>query len=792
MRLAIASSCVLFALTCVRSADARETSGPAAAAIPVRMDLTEFPNREPAPARDTDPVLSVVQVALNGNLHDEPVFVAELGDELFIPVDILSTQHIQSIPTVRKIGGLPFVPARSLGAESVMLDATHETLKIQCSTDCFDETFISSHSSRSAELSPVAAGAFINYDVFVQNSDIESRTGALLEAGVFSSYGTGVANVACTSGDDGESCIRLDTTWTIDRTTSATRLQLGDSITHAASWGAPARFGGIRWGTDFSLVPDFISFPTPSISGDATLPGVVDVIVNDTQRFSTEVPAGHFTLSDLPIMTGAGTTQLVLTDVLGRQSVIVADYYSAPQLLMSGLKEWSVDAGFLREDFGLSSSRYDQGFIAGSYARGLSDAFTFATRAEIGGGQQTAGISGAVLSPAMGVLQIAAAMSNGGQGTGELIDVRHEWRSPSFSVGTSVTYSSEQYRVFGQDRMPPRITARTFANFSDQDLGAVSIAWTHRDERTQEDFSTLGLRYTKTLGQVSLNVSAQQMLGTFGETTAAISLSIPLGGGVSSGMGTSYQSGKLDGHAHFRRSADPADGLGYSARTSIGSTERYEASAEYRSRIGDVSAMLSQVNDRSASRLSLRGGAAMIDGAWIAAPSITDSIAVVTVGQQPGIHVYQDRQPVGVTDSHGRVVLTRLHPFERNTISFDPRDASLNSQFETMTQDVVPGLRTGHTVRFDTTQSRSVLAYVVDVHGDPVSSQGRISDAETGTAYPIGQDGRIFITDAKPVSRLKFVHDRLACEARIELAPVRQLAPYEDVGNIVCIPMTKS
>ena len=307
----------------------------------------------------------------------------------------------------------------------------------------------------------------------------------------------------------------------------------------------------------------------------------------------------------------------------------------------------------------------------------------------------------------------------------------------------------------------------------------------------QDDFSTLGVRYTKTLGAVSFNISAFQLIGSTDTTLTSVSLSMPLGGGASSGAGIENRGGRTSGDLRLNKNAPPAGGLGYYARAGIDNIERYEAGAEYRTRFGDTSATLSRVDTRTAGRLSVRGGAALIDGNWVVAPAITDSIAIVTIGREPGIRVFQDRQPVGVTDKSGRIVLTRLRPFERNTISFDPRDVRLDAEFNRTEMVVVPGLRTGHRIDFGITQSRNVIAYIVDPNGEPISDRGRIADAETGETYPIGQDGRIYIADAKTDTRLKFVRNRMICEARIRLQPVRLAGPYEDAGSVVCAPTTK-
>jgi outer membrane usher protein len=715
------------------------SGGPADAESPARLLSLSSDIADRAHAGEL--VASVVQVILNGETLADPVIIALNRDEILLPHDFVRLRGLHNAENSHWLDGQEFVPASEIGAALIELDQRGDTLRIDCAADCFRKTVIPVRKADAPKLSPVKAGGFLNYDIFAEGGDTEHRAGALLEAGVFSAAGTGVATLACTRQHSEEDCVRLLTTWTVDRPSAATRLEIGDTITGAGRWEAPARFGGLRIGTDFSLRPDFITFPTPSVSGEAVLPGVVDILVEGGQQYLSEGPAGPFMLTDLPVVTGAGTAELILTDALGRQSVVTADYYTAPQLLKSGLSDWSLEAGFLRKDYGRADSEYEDGFVAAGYARGLSDQFTFEVRSTASQSFNTAGVSGAVSHPGLGVLQASTAVSEGRGFSGNLVDVSHEWRSSAFSLGSSVRYTTPGYRQFGQSRSLPRLTARTVASYSDERMGSLSLSWTHRDEREREDFSTLGIRYTRPLGAMFLNLSAMRVAGQNDATVAAVSLTLPLGGGTSSSISTDYRDGRMGGDARIRKSAPPAGGLGYSGQASTGGINRYEAGVDYRTQIGDASGILSRVENRTAGRLTLRGGAAVVNGTWVAAPSITNSLAVVTVGDQPGVQVFQDRQPVGRTDTRGRIVLTRLRPFERNIVSFDPRDVRIDRTIGVTDAVIVPGFRTGHQVDFNIGHSNSVLAYIVDMDGMPIASNGSLENADSGETYPIGQGG---------------------------------------------------
>lgn len=108
---------------------------------------------------------------------------------------------------------------------------------------------------------PALWAPYLNYDAQVQTRQ-GSRTAAdaLWELGLMSPQG----DLSSTQlSRRGGGMTRLDTRWQRDDPQRLTRWRLGDSISHAGSWGRALRYGGVQWGTDFSLQPGFLSFPCP-------------------------------------------------------------------------------------------------------------------------------------------------------------------------------------------------------------------------------------------------------------------------------------------------------------------------------------------------------------------------------------------------------------------------------------------------------------------------------------------------------------------------------------------------
>src|SRR5262249_52888690 len=230
-----------------------------------------------------------------------------------------------------------------------------------------------------------ALGGFFNYNLLGQTGAGTQNLSGLFEAGLFGPHGvlTNSSALNLSSVASGTpSFVRLDTTWFRDNPAEMTSLRVGDSITRTSEWGRPVRFGGIQYGTDFATRPGFITFPLQAASGVAALPSVVDVFVNGNRVGEQSVRPGPFSITNIPPITGQGDVQLVVRDAMGREQVITQPFYASPQLLGAGLEDFSYQAGFLRNNYGLDSSDYGSAFGSALYRRGIPNRLTLEGEAE--------------------------------------------------------------------------------------------------------------------------------------------------------------------------------------------------------------------------------------------------------------------------------------------------------------------------------------------------------------------------------------------------------------------------
>src|SRR5689334_210759 len=307
-----------------------------------------------------------------------------------------------------------------------------------------------------------STGLLLNYDLYGTRDDA-SNTGlsTFAEARVFGGFGvvsnTWLSRLVDSPGSDAYAeSARLDTTWTRSFVDSATVMRVGDTISGSVSWSRATHLGGFQLQRDFALQPDLITFPIPQFLGQAAVPSTVELYVNGLRRYSGDTPAGPFQLGTVPIVNGAGTAQVVLTDALGRQTTFDFPFYTSSQLLREGLSDYSLDLGFARRNYGVSSFDYGSDPAASAvYRRGMNDWLTIETHGEAISGLANAGGGAVVGVGDGGILTGSYAQSSGHGRDGHQGELGYSWRNTWFNFAVDSMRSFGDYRDVASLYGPP-------------------------------------------------------------------------------------------------------------------------------------------------------------------------------------------------------------------------------------------------------------------------------------------------------------------------------------------------
>jgi outer membrane usher protein len=654
----------------------------------------------------------------------------------------------------REYEGRRYVLIAALPGATSRIDALSQQIVLTIPPPLFEPNALALGAAGGTVLSPPIWSGFANYDVFGLSSKGTSYGSGLFELGASGPYGSGIvsalANTSKLAGTS-ERAVLLDADWRYDDPAGPRTLILGTAVGPSGAWGRSLRFSGVQYGTNFSLRPDLITYPLPVFPGSAAVPSTVDVLVNGSRVGAERVQPGPFSISNVPVVTGAGDVQLVVRDAFGQERVVTQPFYASRQLLKPGLEDFSVSAGTERMNYGTESFDYGSGFAAGYWRRGLSDQLTVEV---LGEGDATARVFGGSVDfiPGLyGVVTLGAAGSSSGAGEGWLGLAGYEYQGRRFNLGVRSLWASADFRMPGDNGSPP-LQRLSLANigFNLGPAGTVGVAWIDQRYRGQPAVTTGSASYSANLSaRLSLVVTVSRSVATTSQTTAFATLILALDDKTSAAA--DVQSVRAAGSTHtiggatLQRTLGIGEGYGYRIRAAT--DDQYQAGAIYAGPYGRYGVDFASAHGVSAVRGEVAGGIGAADGVVFAARPIVDSFGIVRVDSAKGVAIYQNGSFAGRTDDEGVAVLTQLFPYARNRITIDDRDVPIEITLGAKEREVAPYYRSGVLIDFG---ARRVVNAIVEVRlpdGMPLPAGAEVRRSGSAATYPVGSGGEVFVAD---------------------------------------------
>ena len=675
-------------------------------------------------------------------------------------------------------------------------------------------------------LSPSATGAALNYYLLggggssVNAADWQAQgLSATLDARLFSPFGvleqTGI--LATNTGNSGiADDLRLDTTWTYKDPDNAVTYRAGDTITGGFAWTRPIRLGGLQVQRDFSIRPDLVTLPLPSFTGSAAVPSTADVYVNGVKTVSQDVDSGPFRLDNLPILTGQGDASVVVRDSSGRQVSTSLPFSVSNDLLRAGLWDFPVESGFPRLYYGVRSDDYSSDPAGSASVRyGLSDRLTLESHAEATKNLANVGFGGTAGLGGIGVFSAALAGSAGGGATGGLGYLSFDTSLLGFSLSASTIRTVGNYNDLAS------VTARPIGAFpaTAPSQSASAQAWLLQSALSPlgppkiQDQLSVSAPLPKVGGSLSLGVvrqedpfsnsvrlatvsysrelfnratvSATAFAGVDGRRNAGVSLSlsIPLGGGVTASSGAYRDSSGLVVASDVSKPLGEQPGsFGWRLSDQEGEASLRQASIAYRSNYGEIDATALQSNGNFAGTVGVQGAIVAAGGAVAFANRVDDAFAVVDAGA-PGVEVYRENRPVAVTDSSGKAVVP-LNAYQPNKISIDPRELPLDASIATTLDVLVPRDHGGVLADFGIrTGVRSAIVILNGPDSKPLRA-GLRGKTASGRDFAVGYDGRAYIEGLDSQNAITVAVEGGECHAEFSYAP--RADGQTVIGPLVC------
>lgn len=746
----------------------------------------------------SDDELAVLAVVLNGQPREGAAYVVrDRRDGVMVDQATLRRLNLRfAADRVREFEGRLYVPLGAVPGLVWTIAEDRQQLDLRIDPALFPAWSTPFLPAERVLPSTPDWGGYINYGAFASRTSGQGTdpvSGAFTGA-LFGPGGVGTLSALVNpQGVGAQDVVVLDANWRWDDVARMTTTMIGDAISAPGWWGRPIRFGGVQYSSNFALQPSFVATPLLAVSGLAGLPSTTEILANNVRVGTQDVPAGPFTISNIPTITGAGELQLVVRDAFGQQRLISQPYYVASQMLRPGVKQFSVSAGAERFDYGLRSFEYGRGYASGWYRVGVDDRTTAEVRAEGDDNGAAAGFGVDYLVGNLGVLSTGFSLSHAKSADGARALLGFDRSSPFFSFAVRSTWANRGYREIGDEALKLRRSSTAIAQLPIAN-GAFALAWTGQSYHNAAPFNLYSATYSVPIaGQVYASVSINRSLsmGTH-QTTALAILTVPLGERTSASA--SLQTNRINGtqdtraEASVQRGLPLGEGVGYYLR---GNSDRQNsAGVSYGGPHGRYGAEVYTSESFTSVRGNVTGGIAWVGDKAVFTRPIEQSFALVDLGGIAGVRVLQENNEVGRTAEDGRLMLTEVPPYSEIRISVDPLTVPLDVTLPQNVMKVATLPRTGQVVRFAARRERNALLRIVFPDGSPVPPGAVVAVEGRPALYPVGMDGEAFLPGVGERETVEVRSNGTTCRLEFRL-PATSEAVVE-IGPLVCAPAIRS
>ncbi len=523
---------------------------------------------------------------------------------------------------------------------------------------------------RSSALPPLTrpSGSFLNYTL--RREDGEYTFGSALAGGTFQT------TYLSTAGADGLEFHRGTSRIFWLNPNSHTVLQIGDGRTDPGQLGTNANIGGIHFGTDSAGDPGHEPSVPPTVSGYAMSPSLLEVYVDNILELREYVPAGPFTLRDLPPGAANSNIVMVLTDAQGHKTTQVGQPLTDPGVIARGRTTFSVDAGLAHEGINQKGSLYNGDVFDGSARYGLTSTITLEAYAESIKGENFGNIGTEIeLSPSQ---ELAARIGTGNRRRAS----EYEY---TFNQGPLSLRETIKLNSITAQQLPDVEATNVTAQISESsELGVqLSSKWQMQMnlERTRDsngfNSSTLSGRFSYRDGPISISMGPiYDFIARRPSGNATVEYQLDPNHRVRSSTSVTQTGDVSEGLEYKKDPATPDDPLSYEARVALESSQSAQLSVTDNAPFAEAKIDAERQNGQNIFEPSLRGALAFVGGHTYAVRDVSsqESFGLLHLPGLTRVRVFVNHVQVGRTDRRGDLLLRNLSPYRLNTVTVDQSD----------------------------------------------------------------------------------------------------------------------
>jgi outer membrane usher protein len=742
-----------------------------------------------ARAADGGDTVAVLQLTVNG-VDKGAVRVLLRGASILIPVAALKQAGFATVPApVQTVGGEAYVVASDLAPKvKVRYDETNLVLALEADPALLAATSVNLGQGAPPGIEYVTGNsAFVNYALTAStttNPSFLTEQGYSFDGKFFDD------NLAV---DPTGRVDRLGTSLSIDDRAALTRLTFGDALANGGTLGGTANIAGISYGTNFGINPYFTPFPNQRFAGTVATPSTADIYVNGVLVRSVNLAPGPFNLQNLPAISGAGETRVVIRNAYGQTQELGAPYYLSTQLLQQGLSNFSYTVGAERAPFDNGFGTYTSPALMAYHQYGVTDwlspgVFVAADNHRAAGGPQL------TLGTPLGTLAFYGALSDEDGLEGQSASAQYSYQAATFSVGASATYTSRDYATLdldvSQDReigvvdafvgVPLGTRNNLTLNLSDgffRDAG-------HSDQVSLTDSVTLTERL-----DMAVTVSHADARGAPNDNGIFLSLTIALGPDTTGTASVNHDRLGTVSTAQVEKSVPLGEGYGYIGQLATGPQSEDVADVQYQGTYGRYEVDAQRIAGVSTGTATISGALVDIGDHVMATRPIQDAYGLVRVPGVAGVSTTLSNQEIGKTDADGDLMIPNLQSYYGNQVGINDKDIGIDYSVGATQRIIAPAYRGGAIVDFPVHRLQALQGRLVIVTGgkETVPAYGELTVQVAGkpVTSPIDEQGAFYLESLAPNSYPASIAFQ-GSTCRFTIAIPKKLERSVDLGTLAC------
>ncbi|MDX9821525.1 MAG: fimbria/pilus outer membrane usher protein [Syntrophales bacterium] len=767
---------------------AETASAPAGAAA-------KKPEKGPAPPSSLSSTTSIV-VSVTVNTVPKGDIFAELDDRhnLYLGTEDAKTLKLQyaerQVVVVR--GDEAYVPLGALLDVTSTFDEQKLTLTIVGKTTESGRTAVDLFSLQSSAKNiyhPRETSAFLNYGVNYYHSSSGGRDSYSVtnKLGLSSHDVFFTSDSLYTSTGSEDKFTRLQSSATYERRDQLQWVVFGDQYANSGELGSTLNMGGIGLSKVYRLDPFFITQPVLDLKGSVIFPTQAEIYMDGVLIGRQAIAPGSFDLKNIYSNTGSHNIEVLLKDPFGNVQKITHMAYFSTQLLREGLHEYSYNAGFLRQQYGVESNRYDKPAFSFFHNYGVSNSLNIGAHAEGADGIYDGGASVSFLVPGAGSFTAALAGSTGDEHRGAAGSLHHSYQLGSFNTNILLRAYSRDYATVATASSSDRskYELNLGAGLLLNPFGTFTLSYSRRDLYDNSTTSVISGNYSRNVTRtVSLFATASYTLSPESSYSCFVGFNFELGSQHRGSAQASVGSGGANSQTlQVQKDMPVGEGLGYRAsanrtETQAGRTTSYNPYVQYNAKYG-IYSLNATINDASQGGsaefydLSAAGSIVYAGGFLGLSRPVSDSFGIVTVGDKvAGATVLKDGQYMGKTGSSGQLVVPSLTSYGRNQVTLDAKSLPLDYSLSGVNMLLSPSLWSGACVAFEAQQLRAVTGTLLlgkDGEKIPLEYVGiSLRVGEKTLVYPTGKGGEFYMENGLPEEPAAGGVDPHSCRAIAE------------------------